>query len=58
LFNTFSLGFLKGSDEESFVMVEQIRLVDGRRLGIRIDLISKDIFADLVKFTSRVILGS
>jgi len=51
--NTLLLGILDG-DKESFAMVEQIRLVDVKRLGLKIGSINKEKFNKLVDYTKKI----
>jgi len=56
--NILSVGVLDGEDEESFAMAEQVRLVDAKRLGLKIGSIDKEKFDKLVDFTKKIIFNS
>jgi len=51
--NTILLDVLD-KDKKSFAMVEQIRLIDAKRLGLKIGSISKSKFIELVEFTKKI----
>ncbi len=46
--NSFSLGVLSGEEGESFAMVEQIRLIDAKRLGKKMGVLPKEQFEKLI----------
>jgi len=52
--NIFHLGILKNENKESFAMVEQIRLIDAKRLKKKIDMLNKESFGKLVNFIKEV----
>ncbi|MEK7213726.1 MAG: type II toxin-antitoxin system PemK/MazF family toxin [Patescibacteria group bacterium] len=53
--NIFSLGILTGEIGESFAMVEQIRLIDAKRLGKKITVLDKERFDKLISFIKGII---
>lgn len=51
--NTFSLGITLNENSESFAMVEQVRLVDAKRLGRKIGVLPKEKFSELVDYIKK-----
>jgi len=51
--NLFPLGNLVNDEEKTFAMIEQIRLVDAKRLGKKIGVLSKEIFKEMIDFIKK-----
>lgn len=55
--NLFSLGKVVETNQESFAMLEQIRLIDAKRFGKKICVLDSQSFKKLLESTSKLILG-
>ncbi|MFA6404973.1 MAG: type II toxin-antitoxin system PemK/MazF family toxin [Candidatus Paceibacterota bacterium] len=51
--NLFPLGNLVDEKEETYAMVEQIRLIDAKRLGKKVGVLNSDIYSKMINFIKK-----